>query len=87
MTDDAPKTYGQITTRTNPDLITIKVTDETKGAYFVHFDRETHELVDVFEHRKIYVPAMGVMAVRIARVVKAARERIGKPLTTATQGN
>ena len=78
---------GQMTIRTNPDVITIKVTDETKGAYFVHFDRETHELIDVFEHRKIYVPAMGVMAKRIALVVSAARERIGKPLTTATQGN
>jgi len=87
MSSDALKIYGQITTRTNPDLITIKVTDETNGAYFVHFDRETHALIDVFEHRKIYVPAMGVMAKRIALVVSAARERIGKPLTTATQGN
>ena len=59
--------------------VTIKVTDK-ENAYFVHFDRDTHELIDVFEYKKIYTPLMGLMSTRTKIVVNLARDRLGKPI-------
>ena len=63
----------------DPTKITIKVTDNER-AYFVHFDRETRELIDLFEYKKIYTPLMGVMSQRTKIIVDLAKSRIGMPL-------
>ena len=63
----------------DPTKITIKVTDNER-AYFVHFDRDSHELVSVFEYKQLYTPRMGQMAPRIKVVADLAKSRIGMPL-------
>ena len=63
-----------------PNPITIKVTDGEARAYFVHFDRDSHELVSVFEYKQLYTPRMGQMAPRIKVVADLAKSRIGMPL-------
>jgi hypothetical protein len=62
-------------------VATIKVTDGDK-AYFVHFDRDSGNLIDVFEYKRIYSPKMGQMAPRIKIIADLARSRIGMPLET-----
>src|SRR4029077_6450594 len=62
-----------------PAPITIKVTDGDK-AYFVHFDRDSHELIDVFEYKRMYGPKMGQMSPRAKIIVDLAQSRIGMPL-------
>lgn len=66
--------------------LVVKVADGPDHAYFVHFDRVTLELIDVREYRKIYVPAMGVMAKRTDTVVRVARDKVGKPITQLNKG-
>jgi len=63
-----------------PTPIVIKVTDGDTKAYFVHFDRDSHELVSVFEYKQLYTPRMGQMAPRIKVVADLAKSRIGMPL-------
>jgi len=65
-----------------PSPITIKVTDGDTKAYFVRFDRETHELLDVCEYKTIYTPKMGQISQRNAVIVNLAKSRIGMPLET-----
>jgi hypothetical protein len=60
--------------------ITIKVTENAGHAYFVHFDRNTHALIEVFEYKRIYTPIMGHPAQRTQLVVDLAKSRIGMPL-------
>ena len=57
----------------------VKVTMDDEHACYVHFDRQTHELVAVYEYKKIYVPEMGMMSRRIGTVVALAHSKIGKP--------
>ena len=58
------------------DLV-IKVTDGEERSYFCHFDRKPpHDLLKVVEHKLIFTPAMGTMAVRTMRVISAARSKI-----------
>jgi hypothetical protein len=72
----------------DPKHITIKVTDGEARAYFVHFDRDSHELLDVFEYKRLYTPRMGLMAPRIKIIADLAKSRIGMPIETpATAGD
>jgi hypothetical protein len=63
-------------TRRNPQHVTIKVTDNSRRCYFVHFDRKTGELVNVDEYKMIYIQGMGVLSPRIQAVVDAAVTRL-----------
>jgi hypothetical protein len=72
------------TVRTNPNHATIKVTDKDT-AYFVHFDRVTHDLIEVFEYKKIYTPSAGPMSVRTKIIVDLAKSRIGVPREETNQ--
>ena len=66
-----------------PAPIVIKVTDGEAKAYFVHFHRDSHELIDVFEYKRLYTPRMGQMAPRIKIIADLAASRIGMPLETS----
>jgi hypothetical protein len=69
----------------NPDpktTLTIKVTDNEHRCYYVHFDRESHDLIDVCEYHQIYLPGMGVPSKRTQTVIEAATSRLGKPVET-----
>jgi hypothetical protein len=82
LADTAEAHFKRNSLMNNPKQITIKVTDGEAHAYFVHFDRETHALVDVFEYKKIYAPLVGVMPRRTKIIVDLAKSRIGMPLET-----
>ena len=69
-----------------PNPITIKVTDGEAKAYFVRFDRDSHELQDVCEYRTIYTPSMGRISARNKIIVDLAKSRIGMALETTTTG-
>jgi hypothetical protein len=73
----------------NPDpktTITIKVTDNKHRCYYVHFDRESHDLLDVCEYHTIYLPGMGVPAQRAQIVIDSAKSRLGQPVQTPATG-
>ena len=67
---------------TDPKTITIKVTDGDHHAYFVHFDRDDHTLLAVFEYKQIYTPRMGKMSTRNKLVTDLAKSRISEALET-----
>jgi hypothetical protein len=60
--------------------LAIKVTDGDHKSYFVYFDRDTHELMSVFEYKQIYTPGMGRMSNRNQTIVDLAKSRIGMAL-------
>jgi len=64
----------------NAQPIVIKVTDGDTKAYYVRFNRDTHDLIDVCEYKTIYTPKMGQISSRNAIIVNLAKSRIGMPL-------
>ena len=64
----------------DPKHIVIKVTDGEASAYFVHFDRDSHTLIDVYEYKQVYTPTVGQMSPRTKIIVDLAKSRIGMPL-------
>ena len=64
----------------SPEHITIKVTDGDSRAYFVHFDRDSHVLVAMYEYKQIYTPRMGTLSQRNKIIADLAKSRIGMPL-------
>jgi hypothetical protein len=76
------------TSDTEKPVVTIKVTDGPNKAYFVRFDRDSCNLIDVFEYKKIYTPGTWVMPSRTKIIVDLARSRIGMPreIETTTTG-
>ena len=64
----------------DPTTTTIKVTDNAHRCYYVHFDRESGDLIDVCEYHTIYLPGMGVPAKRTQAVIDAAMSKIGKTI-------
>jgi hypothetical protein len=71
----------------DPNTIVIKVTDNEHRCYFVHFDRESHDLIDVREYHTIFLPGMGVPAKRTQDIINSAKSKIGKPLETPATGD
>jgi hypothetical protein len=65
-------------------VIKVTTTDE-KHSYFVVFNRDGHDLIDVFEYKSIYNPAMGGMRRRIKEIVDTARTKLVPP-AEATSG-
>ena len=63
-----------------PNPITIKVTDGEARAYFVHFDRDSHALISVYEYKQVYTPAVGMPSTRTKIIIDLAKSRIGMPL-------
>ena len=64
----------------DPSVTVIKVTtDNPKHSYYVHFDRDGHDLLSVWEYKEIYSPLMGLMARRTKDVVTSARTKIETP--------
>ncbi len=61
-----------------PDIITIKVTtNDARHSYFVHFNRDGHDLLDVCEYVPIYTPLKGFrMPRRIKDIVETARTKL-----------
>ena len=64
----------------NSNHIVIKVTEGEAKAYFVHFDRESHTLISVYEYKQVYTPNVGTMSQRTRIIVDLAKSRIGMPL-------
>ena len=60
----------------NPDHLTIKVTDGDGRAFFVHFDRATRKLVDVYRYERIYSPRMGPPSTRTGRLIELATAKM-----------
>ena len=70
----------------DPKHIIIKVTDGEARAYFVHFDRDSHTLLDVYEYKRVYTPSQGMPSTRTKIITDLAKSRIGMPLE-ATVGD
>jgi hypothetical protein len=64
----------------DPKHIVIKVTEGDAKAFFVHFDRDSHSLISVYEYKQVYTPAVGTMSQRTRIIVDLAKSRIGMPL-------
>ena len=71
----------------DPKHIVIKVTEGDHKAYFVHFDRESHTLISVYEYKQVYTPAVGSMSQRTRIIVDLAKSRIGMPLEATATGD
>ena len=56
------------------------MTDGDHRAYFVHFDRDSHSLLEVFEYKRVYVPSQGLPSTRTKIITDLAKSRIGMPL-------
>jgi hypothetical protein len=69
----------------NPKHVIIKVTDNADRCYFVHFDRVSHDVVNVDEYKVIYRPWMTNMPVRTKSVIDAARTRLLTTPATETK--
>jgi hypothetical protein len=61
---------------TSDGIITIKVTtNDLRHNYFVHFNRDGCDLIDVCEYKPIYTPVMGRMPRRIKEIVDTAHAK------------
>jgi len=70
----------------NSNHIVIKVTEGDHKAYFVHFDRESHSLLEVYEYKLVYTPKNGMPSSRTKIIVDLAKSRIGMPLEATATG-
>ena len=70
----------------NSNHIVIKVTDGSARAYFVHFDRESHSLLEVYEYKLVYTPKNGMPSSRTKIITDLAKSRIGMPLEATATG-
>jgi hypothetical protein len=69
----------------DPRYHVVKVTHGAEHSFFVRFARDGHDLVDVFEYKKVYTPGLGMLSNRIKTVIWAARSELDK--TPATNGD
>ena len=67
---------------TEPKPLVVKVTVSDDHCYYVHFQRDTQDLLAVYEYKKIYTPRMGKAAPKTTIAINTAKAKIGKPFKT-----